>query len=210
MNQTIFTIDAYLALFVVLINLIFGILILVRTSRTTLYLVFFFICLSNMLWNFGDAIFYFSGNRFWFYLSLIGSGMLPALMFHFINTLVKPERKSTVWVMVAYSFSGFLAFSSPLALFHLKTKDFVDSTLWNILYLILLGPFIFAGLMMLIRTLNRIRSEEEKSRLRCWSSYRINGPCSTVQDPSSSTWTSGLSGLFFYFNHWCIQTPQDI
>lgn len=166
LNQTILTIDAYLALFVVLINLIFGILILVRTSRTTLYLVFFFICLSNMLWNFGDAIFYFSGNRFWFYLSLIGSGMLPALMFHFINTLVKPERKSTVWVMVAYSFSGFLAFSSPLALFHLKTKDFVDSTLWNILYLILLGPFIFAGLMMLIRTLNRIRSEEEKSRLR--------------------------------------------
>jgi len=119
-----------------------------------------------MLWNFGDAIFYFSGNRFWFYFSLIGSGMLPALMFHFINTLVKPERKSTVWVIIAYSFSGFLAFSSPLALFHLKTKEFVDSALWNILYLILLGPFIFAGLTMLIRTFNRIRSEEEKSRLR--------------------------------------------
>jgi PAS domain S-box-containing protein len=165
-NQTILTLDAYLALFVVLINLVFAILILVRTSRTTLYLVFLFVCLSNMFWNFGDAITYFSGNRFWFYLSLIGSGMLPALMFHFINTLVRPERKSTVWVIIAYSFSGFLAFSSPLALFHPKTKEFVDSALWNILYLILLGPFIFAGLMMLIRTFNRIRSEEEKSRLR--------------------------------------------
>ena len=166
MDQTIFTIDAYLALLVVLINLVLAILILVRTSRTTLYVVFVFICLSNILWNFGDAIFYFSGNRFWFYLSLIGSGMLPALMFHFINTLVRPERKSTAWLMVAYSFSGFLAFSSPLALFHLKTKEFVDSAFWNILYLILLGPFIFAGLTMLMRTFNRIRSEEEKSRLR--------------------------------------------
>ena len=166
MNQAILTIDAYLALLVVLINLVFAILILVRTSRTTLYLVFFFVCLSNMFWNFGDAITYFSGNRFWFYLSLIGSGMLPALMFHFINTLVRPERKSTAWVIIAYSFSGFLAFSSPLALFHLKTKEFVDSALWNILYLILLGPFIFAGLTMLIRVFNRIKSEEEKSRLR--------------------------------------------
>jgi PAS domain S-box-containing protein len=166
MNQPILTIDAYLALFVVLVNLVFAILILVRTSRNTLYFVFFFVCLSNMLWNFGDAIFYFSGNRFWFYLSLVGSGMLPALMFHFINTLVRPERKSTAWVMVAYSFSGFLAFSSPLALFHPGTKQFVDGVYWNILYLILLGPFILAGLVILITIFNRIKSEEEKSRLR--------------------------------------------
>jgi PAS domain S-box-containing protein len=166
MNQTILTIDAYLALLVVLINFVFAILILVRTSRTMLYIIFVFVCLSNMFWNFGDFVFFFTQERFWFYFSLIGSGMLPALMFHFINTLVRPERKSTAWVMVAYSFSGFLAFSSPLALFHLKAKEFVDSAFWNILYLILLGPFIFAGLTMLIRTFNRIRSEEEKSRLR--------------------------------------------
>jgi PAS domain S-box-containing protein len=119
-----------------------------------------------MLWNFGDAINYFAGNQLWFYLSLVGSGMLPALMFHFINSLVRPERKSTAWVMVAYSFSGFLAFSSPLALFHPGTKQFVDGVYWNILYLVLLGPFIFAGMTMLIRAFNRIRSEEEKSRLR--------------------------------------------
>jgi PAS domain S-box-containing protein len=165
MNQTILTIDAYLALFVVLVNLVFAILILVRTSRTTLYLIFFFVCLSNMLWNFGDAINYFSGNQFWFYLSLIGSGMLPALMFHFINTLVRPERKSTAWVMVAYSFSGFLALSSLLALFHPGTKQFVDGVYWNIFYLVLLGPFIVAGMIILATALNRTKSTEERSRL---------------------------------------------
>jgi PAS domain S-box-containing protein len=164
-HSTILTLDAYLALFVVLINLVLAILILVRTSRTALYLIFFFISLSNILWNFGDAITYFSGNRFWFYLSLIGSGMLPALMFHFINALVRPERKSTAWVMVAYSFSGFLAFSSPLALFHPGTKQFVDSVSWNILYLVLLGPFIVLGILILAIAFNRTRSEEERSRL---------------------------------------------
>jgi PAS domain S-box-containing protein len=166
MNQTILTIDAYLALFVVLINLVFAILILVRTSRNTLYLVFFLVCLSNMLWNFGDAIFYFSGNRFWFYLSLVGSGMLPALMFHFINTLVMAERKRAVWIVMAYFFSVFLAFSSPLSLFHSGTRLFVDSIYWNTLYILLLGPFILAGLVILITIFNRTQSEEEKSRLR--------------------------------------------
>jgi len=166
MDQTIFTIDAYLALLVVLINLVLAILILVRTSRSTLYLIFFFVSLSNMLWNLGDAITYFSGNRFWFYLSLVGSGMLPALMFHFINSLVRPERKSNAWVIIAYIFAGFLALSSSLALFHPGAKHFVDSIYWNILYLILLGPFIFAGIVILITIFNRTKSEEGKSRLR--------------------------------------------
>jgi len=166
MKQTILTIDAYLALFVVLVNLVFAILILVRTSRNTLYLVFFFVCLSNMLWNLGDAIFYFSGNQFWFYLSLFGSGMLPALMFHFINALVLAERKRATWILTAYFLAGFLAFSSPFALFHPGTKQFVDSVYWNILYLVFLGPFIFAGMVILIATFNRTKSEEEKSRLR--------------------------------------------
>jgi PAS domain S-box-containing protein len=166
MSQTIPTIDAYLALFVVLINLVFAVLILVRTSRTSIYLIFFFICLSNILWNFGDAINYFSGNQFWFYLSLIGSGILPALMFHFINVLVRPERKSNAWVIMGYIFSGFLGFISPLALFHPGAKQFVDSVYWNILYLVLLSPFILAGIVILVTFFERTKSEEEKSRLR--------------------------------------------
>ena len=165
MNQTILTIDAYLALLVVLVNLVFAILILVRTSRTTLYLIFFFVCLSNMIWNFGEALFYFSENRFWFYFSLIGPGMLPALMFHFINILVRPERKSSAWITIAYIFSGFLAFSAPLGLFHLGAKQFVDSIYWNILYLVLLGPFIVAGIIILATAFNRTKSREERSRL---------------------------------------------
>jgi len=165
MNQAILTIDAYLALFVVLVNLVFALLVLVRTSRTTLYLIFFFVCLSNMIWNFGEALFYFSENRFWFYFSLIGPGMLPALMFHFINILVRPERKSSAWITIAYISSGFLAFSAPLGLFHLGAKQFVDSIYWNILYLVLLGPFIVAGIIILATAFNRTKSREERSRL---------------------------------------------
>jgi signal transduction histidine kinase len=166
MNQAILTLDAYLALLVVLINFVLAILILVRSSRAMLYIIFVFICLSNMLWNFGDFVFFFTRNHFWFYLSLLGSGMLPALMFHFINTLVLAERKRATWIVTAYFFSGFLALSSPFAIFHPGAKQFVDSVYWNILYLVLLGPFIFAGIMILITLFNRTKSEEERSRIR--------------------------------------------
>jgi PAS domain S-box-containing protein len=42
----------------------------------------------------------------------------------------------------------------------------IDSVYWNILYLVLLGPFIVKGIIILATAFNRTRSEEERSRLR--------------------------------------------
>jgi PAS domain S-box-containing protein len=166
MGQTILTLDAYVALLVVLINFVFIILILVRTPRTLFYSIFLFICIANMFWNFGDFMAYFTQNRFWFYFSLVGSGMLPALMFHWMNTIVRPEKKNTFWIVPPYFFSGFLAFSSPLTILHPKVQWFVDSDIWNLLFLVLLGPFLLAGMIMLFYAIRRAKSEDERSRLR--------------------------------------------
>ncbi len=165
MDQTIHIIDAYLAFLVVLINFVFAILIVVRTPRTIVYSVFLFICVANMLWNFGDFMVYFTQNRFWFYFSLIGSAMLPALMFHWVNAIVRPEWKNTFWIAPAYFFSGFLAFSSPLTLIHPKVQWFVDSNVWNILFLVLLGPFLLAGMILLFHGFRKAKSEDERSQL---------------------------------------------
>jgi len=165
MNQIILTIDTYLALTVVLINFTFATLIMARTSRTVVYIIFFFICISNILWNFGDFIFYISDNRSWFYFSLIGSSMLPALMFNWISILLTPEQKSNFWIVPAYIFSGFLALSSPLAMLDARIQWFVDSALWNIMYLILLGPFLLVGTIMVYTGIKRTISQDEKSRL---------------------------------------------
>ncbi len=182
MNQTILTYDAYLALLVVLVNFVLATLIMVRTSRTILYIIFFFVCISNMVWNFGDFMTFFTRNQFWFYFSLVGSGMLPALMFHFINTLVYPERKSTFWILLAYLFSGFLSFSGPLAIIHPGVQRFVDSELWNILYLILLGPFILVGMIILFRAIQRTKSEDERSRLGYILAVMIIGVLTGLSD----------------------------
>ena len=93
MNQITPIINAYVALWVVLINFVFSVLVLVRTSRTATYVLFVLICISNMFWNFGDFMTFLTEDPNWYYFSRIGSSMLPALMFHFILTLVRSRPK---------------------------------------------------------------------------------------------------------------------
>ncbi len=166
MNQIISVLDISLALTAVLANLVFAILVLSRTSRGTLYLAFFFGCLTLVVWNLGDFVFFLSRNRFWFYFSLIGSGMAPALMFHIVNALVRPERGVTFWMATAYIFSGLLALSSPFALVHSGMQRFVDGIIWNVLYFLLLVPFLLSSVFMVYRALRKAKSDREKSLLR--------------------------------------------
>ena len=166
MDRFFFVIDTALALTAVLVNLVFAILVFFRTSRSFLFKTFFFGCLTLMVWNLGDFIFFLSGNRFWFYFSLIGSGMAPALMFHITNALVGSERKLMAWIVLAYLFSGLLALSSPLALLHTGIQRFVDGMAWNIVYFIFLLPFLFASILMVFQAICRSHSKAEKGRLR--------------------------------------------
>ena len=166
MDRFFFVIDTALALTAVLVNLVFAILVFFRTSRSFLFKTFFFGCLTLLVWNLGDFLFFVSGNRFWFYFSLIGSGMAPALMFHITNALVGSERKLMAWIVLAYLFSGLLALSSPLALLHSGIQRFVDGIVWNILYFVLLVPFLLSSVFMVLNAYRRAQSGEEKARLR--------------------------------------------
>ncbi len=69
MNQITPIINAYVALWVVLINFVFSVLVLIRTSRTATYVLFVLICISNMFWNFGDFMTFLTENRNWYYFS---------------------------------------------------------------------------------------------------------------------------------------------
>lgn len=166
MNKIPFNIYVFLSLFAILINFVFVILVLARTSRSILYIIFIFICISVIFWNLCEFIVYFTGKRSWFYFSLIGSAMIPTLMFHFIVTLINPEQKTTSWIVPAYVFSGLLALSSPLAIFHSGFQRFVDGGYWDISYFILFVPFFLAGIIMLLAAIKGSKFEDEKSRLR--------------------------------------------
>jgi len=166
MGPLFHTIDTYLALAVALLNFVYAILVMARTSRRIFYLIFFFICVCNVVWNLGDFMFFVTGLRAWHYFSFIGSSLLPALMFHFVRILVAPQRKIRRWIVPAYSFSALLAISAPLAFVNVQVRGFVDSVNWNILYLVLLGPFLILAAAMLIHALIRAASEIETIRLR--------------------------------------------
>lgn len=157
--------DGYLALFAALINLVFAILVAARTSLTPVYLTFLLTCAAAMVWTFGDFMVFATGSRFWFYISLIGTAMAPAFMFHFVCAMVGTKGPG-VRLVFPYAVSIALALSSPMALLFRPFRDFVDSFLWNVLYLAFLVPFFLWGIAMVVRALGSARSGEEKSRLR--------------------------------------------
>jgi signal transduction histidine kinase len=164
-KEVLSVLDPPLAIAAIIINLIFIVLVIVRTSRSLLYIIFLAICLAVMYWNFCTFLASMTGDQSWFYLSLAGSAMMPVLMFHFVITLVKPGRRSTAWIAPAYLFSCLLAFAGFLALAYPELRSIENSVFWNILYLVLLFPLFLTGLVMLLSALRKTRSGSERSRL---------------------------------------------
>lgn len=175
MDLSFDTLNAYLALAAAVVNFAFAVLVMVRTSRSSVYTTFFGICLSIGFWNFCDFMVYISGQPlwpaagvgnigFWKYISVVGSGMAVAFVFHFANVLARSERKNRYWITMAYAASSFLAFSSPGALFHPDIKQFVDGVGWNILFAVLLVPFLVWAMILVLRSALRAESADEKNR----------------------------------------------
>jgi len=165
MTQIFQAINVYFAFAAVVINAVFVVLVLARTSRTTFYLVFLWLCVAAIIWNFGIFMTYFAGRGFWFYIALIGSPLIPALLFHLMHVLVRPASRSN-WILLAYVLSGLLSISSFLAIFHHGVKLFVDSVFWNIYFLGVLVPFLLGGMVILLTAIKNAQSGERKNQLR--------------------------------------------
>jgi hypothetical protein len=111
-------VDAGFAMTAVLINSAFILLVLTHTSLTTQYVTFLLHCLAAMVWNFGDFMEFASADRIWFYFSLIGTGIIPAVMFHFVNALIRarcftpdkdPDAQTptsrTIWLFASHAWN---------------------------------------------------------------------------------------------------------
>jgi hypothetical protein len=153
-------IDIGLALAAAIVNFIFILLVLTRTNLTAVYVTFLLNCAATMIWNFGDFMKVTTGDPFWFYFSLIGTGMIPAVMFHFVNSLVG-EKRNRLIIQAAYALCLPLALSPPLALIHAGARSFVEGPAWNVLYILVLTPPFAASATLLMRTIRRTVSINE-------------------------------------------------
>jgi len=155
-----------LAMTAVAINAAFVLLILTRTSLTSVYVTFLLNCITAAIWNFGDFMEPATGNEFWYYFSLIGTGMIPAVMFHFVTALAG-WKNSRRLIALAYILSLPLALSSLLAPTHPSIRSFVYGKIWNVLWFILFIPLFVAGVRILVAAIRRSNSKGEIGRLRC-------------------------------------------
>ncbi len=168
-------VNAYIALVAVLLNLTLAAWVILRSNHHPIYITFMFVCFGIALWNFGEFMVYVSGGEVfpeagtthanpWKYWSSTGSAMAVAFLFHFMCALVRQGRKKMSWILLAYVTAGFFAVTSPMAFYYEPVRNFVDGTLWNILFGVTLVPFIVAGLVMLMLAMVRAEEKDEKSR----------------------------------------------
>jgi signal transduction histidine kinase len=159
-------IDTGFALTAALINGIFILLILTRTSLATVYVAFMFNCLTAVIWTFFDFMALLTNHQApWLYYSLIGTGMVPAVMFHFISALTGLINNRR-WIVADYIVCIPFALSGPLALMDSGIQAFVDSQIWNALFMILLFTSLMASTLLLRRAIRGTKSKGDKSRFR--------------------------------------------
>ncbi len=164
-NHILDAIDTGFAFVAAFINGLFVLLILTRTSRAAVYITFLLNCVAAVIWTFCDFMVLVTDHKFWFYISLIGTGFVPALMFHFISALVG-MTKNRRWITAGYILCSPFALSSPLALKYSGIQSFVDSKVWNELFMILFSASFLAGVIILARAIRGAKSKSEASRFR--------------------------------------------
>lgn len=166
------------------INFTFAVMVVMRTSRETIYTTFALICLSVAFWNFCDFMVYTSGEPTWLpagvshrtpwkYFGPAGSGLAVAFLFHFTNALVRPGRFMTNRVTLCYILAIIAGFSPAASFFHGGLRVFVDSVGWNLMFFIMLFPFILASILMVLAALHRSREANERDYLRFISAALI-------------------------------------
>jgi signal transduction histidine kinase len=168
-------VNAFLALLAVAVNFTFAAMVILRSSRNRIYNTFTLICISLIVWNFGDFMVYASGHELWpksgmgspslwKYYSSSGSAMAVAFLFHFICALERNIVKRIGWILAAYIGALFFAVSSPMALHSDRVAAFVDGDAWNILFMLVLLPFIIFGVVILVKGLINAGTREERNR----------------------------------------------
>lgn len=162
--------NAFLALLAVAVNFTFAAMVFLRSSLNRVYITFALVCIGLIVWNFGEFMVYAEGGRPfpstspWKYWSSSGSSMAVAFLFHFICALERNIGRRVPWILGVYIGSLFFAVSSPMAIFSDRVAPFVDGTAWNILFAVVLLPFLIFGIAILVRCMAGAETREERSR----------------------------------------------
>jgi signal transduction histidine kinase len=172
-----FAVNSYIALAAAVVNFTLALLVMLRTSRETVYTTFALACLGVAWWNFWDFMVYASGNPLWPPMGFnvdtpwknivsIGSTLAAAAMFHFTLALVGRLRGNRTWVVLAYVLAIPLALSPIAALYSEPVQRFWTGSGWNLSFFILLFPFILASIILVAVAFRDARGTEEGQWLK--------------------------------------------
>jgi signal transduction histidine kinase len=176
-GMNLIAVNSYIALAAAVVNFTLALLVMLRTSRETVYTTFALACLGVAWWNFWDFMVYASGNELWLPMGFtvntpwknivsIGSTLAATAMFHFTLALVGKLRGNRTWIVLAYCLAVPLALSPIAALYSEPFNRFWTGPGWNLSFFILLFPFILASIILIAIALRDARGKEEGQWLK--------------------------------------------
>jgi signal transduction histidine kinase len=165
-------VNSYVALLAATVNFTLALLIILRTSRETVFRVFALVCLGVAWWNFWDFMVWASGNPIWMPMGFnsdtswkniipLGSTLAAVALFHFTLALVGRLKGNRYWVALAYCLAALLAIIPIVALYSVPVNRFWTGPGWHISFFVLLFPFIMASIVLLNGAFRSTRGSEE-------------------------------------------------
>src|ERR1041384_647614 len=131
-------------------NLFLANVVIFRARRARGALPITLLCLALFLWDMGEGFYQVSGEteQNWRYIRLIGSSMAPAYLWHFVLLFTRREQSMRKWMVALYTATALFSLSTAAALFSATFRGFVDKTLWNVTYLVVLFPFLIWSFLL--------------------------------------------------------------
>ena len=144
-------------------NLCLANLVAFRARRARGALPIALLCVSLFLWDFGQGAFLRYGKGYWSSISLIGSSMSPAFLWHFVLIFTGRDRSLRTWLILVYAATGVFMLATAGALVYPALGAFVDGSLWNLVYLGVFLPVFLISIPLVFLRKREVQTSFERN-----------------------------------------------
>ena len=144
-------------------NLCLANLVAFRARRARGALPIALLCVSLFLWDFGQGARLHYEKNYWSTISLIGSSMSPAFLWHFVLVFTGRDRALRVWLALVYTATALFTLSTAGSFVSPVLDAFVSGSLWNLVYLGAFFPLFIISIPLIYLRKREVHTSVERN-----------------------------------------------
>ncbi len=144
-------------------NLFLANLVAFRARRARGALPIALLCVALFTWDFGQGALLRYGQPYWSTIRLIGSSAAPAFLWHFVLVFTGRDRSLRAWLYAMYALTAMFAAGTAAALVSPFCAAFVQSGIWNLVYLTVFFPVFLASFRLVSLRGREVQTSVERN-----------------------------------------------